>query len=55
MNTAMVILLCLLLGTVAAILWPRRHTDEARVFLVVAVITGAVVALVNSWKRSAKR
>lgn len=53
MNTAMVILLCLLLGTVAAILWPHRHT--ARVFLVVAVITGAIVALVNSWKRSAKR
>jgi hypothetical protein len=50
----MVILFCLLLGTVAAILWPRRNTPEARVFVLVAVITGAVVALANAWKRSTK-
>jgi hypothetical protein len=55
MNTAiLIVVFCLLLGTAGAILWPRRHTPEAQVFLVVAAITGAVIALVNAWKRSAR-
>jgi uncharacterized membrane protein len=55
MNTAiLIVVFCLLLGAAGAILWPRRHTQEARVFLVVAAITGAVIALANAWKRSAR-
>jgi len=54
-NAILIVLFCLLVGTVAAAFWPRRHTPEARVFVLAAVITGAVIALVNAWKRSAKR
>ena len=56
MNTTLllVVLFCLLTGAVAAILWPRRHTQEARTFVVVAVITAAIMAVVNAWKKSAK-
>jgi len=55
MNTAiLIVLFCLLLGAVAAILWPRRHTPEARAFVLAAVITGAFIALVNAWKRTAR-
>lgn len=55
MNTViLIVLFCLLAGAVGAVIWPRRHTPEARIFLLVAVITGAVMAFVNSRKRSAK-
>lgn len=55
MNTLMLtVVFCLLLGAVAAMLWPRRHTPEARAFVVVAVITAAIVAVVNAWKKSAR-
>ncbi|HUN86661.1 MAG TPA: hypothetical protein VMU48_19935 [Terracidiphilus sp.] len=55
MNTMLVILFCVALGSVAAIFWPRRNSPEARVFLLTAMLTAAAVALVNSWKRSGKR
>lgn len=55
MNTAiLIVLFCLLLGAVAATVWPRRHTPEARVFVLVAVITGVFIALANAWKRTAR-
>lgn len=56
MNTTpfLVALFCLLAGAVAAILWPRRHTPEARAFAFVALVTAAIVAAVNAWKKSAR-
>lgn len=55
MNIMLIILFCVALGSVAAIFWPRRNTAEARVFLLTTILTAAVVALVNAWKRSAKQ
>lgn len=55
MNTSiLIVLFCLLMGVVAAVLWPQRHTPEARAFMVAAVITGAIMALANAWKRTAR-
>jgi hypothetical protein len=54
MNTMLVILLCLIVGALAAIFWPRRNSLEARTFLLTAIFTAAIVAAVNAWKRPAK-
>jgi hypothetical protein len=54
MNTLLVILFCVAVGTVAAIFWPRRNSPEAHTFLVATMFTAAVIAIVNIWKRSAK-
>ena len=55
MNVIIIILFCVALGCVAALFWPRRSSAEARVFLLTAMLTGAVIAAVNAWKRSAKK
>lgn len=55
MNTMLVILFCVIVGSVAAIFWPRRNSREAHVFLLTATLTAAVIAAVNAWKRSVKR
>ncbi len=56
MNTTvfLAVLFCLLTGTVAAILWPRRRTPEARAFIAVAVVTAVIAAVANFWKKSAR-
>ena len=55
MNTSffLLVLLCLLVGVIAAVLWPRRRSQEARAFVVMALATAAVAALVKTWKKSA--
>jgi hypothetical protein len=55
MNTPffLLVLFCLLAGVAAAVLWPRRRSQEARAFIVVALATAAIAALVKAWKKSA--
>ncbi len=55
MNVLVIIFFCVVIGAIAAIFWPRRHSKEARVFVVTAMLAGAVIATVNAWKRSTKR
>ena len=55
MNTVfLVVVFCLMIGAVAAVLWPQRQTQQARTFVLVAVATAAIVAAVNAWKKAAK-
>lgn len=55
MNTMLVVLFCLIVGSIAAIFWPRRNSPEARTFLLATMFTAAIIALVNICKRSARR
>ena len=45
----LILITCLLTGVVAAALWPRRDTPEARAFVTVAVATAALVAGLRWW------
>lgn len=45
---------CLLMGIVVAFFWPRRHTPEARTFVMAAVVTATVLAVVNIARKSGR-
>ncbi|MGA2721518.1 MAG: hypothetical protein ABSG79_03805 [Bryobacteraceae bacterium] len=55
MNILLTILFCVTVGSIAAVFWPRRNSREARTFLAATMFTAAIIALVNAWRRSAKR
>jgi hypothetical protein len=52
-NVIGIVGLCVLAGTIAAVLWPRRHTPEARAFAVGALTIAAVIAALKFWRKRA--
>ena len=50
-NLLLAALLCVLLGVAAAVLWPKRHSHEARAFVVVALLAAAAIAVAQRWNQ----